>query len=157
MQSEIYHIICIPTVTTRFFPASQSSDFRNQPSSTNKPPCAHVRGVENDAAIVGADHCPLASVHAEIGAGDQTLLVTAGATGCRRGDAGRRWRRRRVHPVGHLLVGDVPQAQFAVHRAGQEVAVVLRMEHDCRHEVRVAAMHYRPALGEYRHTADIIY
>jgi hypothetical protein len=39
--------------------------------------------------------------------------------------------------VRYLLVGDVPEAQLPVEAAGEEVAVVPRVEHDGRHEVDV--------------------
>lgn len=67
----------------------------------------HLGVVENAASVVGADDGVFA-VLAEVGRGDEARLS--------------------VHlvPQSHLLVRNIPQAQLAVQRAAQEVAVVLR-------------------------------
>ena len=64
-------------------------------------------GVEDAAAVVAADHGELA-VLAEVGRRDQLRLAVE------------------LVPQRHLLVGDVPQAQLAVQRAAQKIAVVLK-------------------------------
>lgn len=67
---------------------------------------SHLRVVENAASVVGADDGVFA-VLAEVGRGDEACLA--------------------VHlvPQGHLLIRNIPQAQLAVQRAAQEIAVIL--------------------------------